>query len=58
MPETGVTIPAHASALGQVLLAYRPALKESIDSYVATAVLGDRAGPLGAVALAISALSP
>ena len=24
MPETGVTIPAHASALGKVLLAYRP----------------------------------
>ncbi len=24
MPETGLTIPAHASALGKVLLAYRP----------------------------------
>jgi DNA-binding IclR family transcriptional regulator len=30
MPETGVTIPSHASALGKVLLAYRPQLKESL----------------------------
>jgi len=30
MPETGVTIPAHASALGKVLLAYRPAFKEAL----------------------------
>jgi DNA-binding IclR family transcriptional regulator len=30
MPETGVTIPAHASALGKVLLAYRPELKASL----------------------------
>jgi fructokinase len=34
----------------------RPALNESIDSYVATAVLGDQAGPLGAVALAMGVL--
>jgi DNA-binding IclR family transcriptional regulator len=30
MPETGLTIPAHASALGQVLLAYRPEFKEAL----------------------------
>jgi DNA-binding IclR family transcriptional regulator len=30
MPETGLTIPAHASALGKVLLAYRPEFKESV----------------------------
>jgi DNA-binding IclR family transcriptional regulator len=30
MPETGVTIPAHASALGKVLLAYRPDLKVAL----------------------------
>ena len=30
MPETGLTIPAHASALGKVLLAYRPAFKEIV----------------------------
>jgi DNA-binding IclR family transcriptional regulator len=30
MPETGVTIPAHASALGKVLLAYRPELKVAL----------------------------
>jgi fructokinase len=34
----------------------RPALNESIDRYVAPAVLGDRAGPLGAIALALNAL--
>jgi DNA-binding IclR family transcriptional regulator len=28
MPETGLTIPAHASALGKVLLAYRPSFLE------------------------------
>ena len=28
MPETGLTIPAHASALGKVLLAYRPEFKK------------------------------
>src|ERR1044072_6780001 len=30
MPETGVTIPAHASALGKVLLAYRPSFLQSL----------------------------
>jgi DNA-binding IclR family transcriptional regulator len=30
MPETGVTIPAHASALGKVLLAYRPEFKRAL----------------------------
>jgi DNA-binding IclR family transcriptional regulator len=30
MPETGLTIPAHASALGKVLLAYRPEFKEVV----------------------------
>ena len=30
MPETGLTIPAHASALGKVLLAYRPAFRERV----------------------------
>jgi DNA-binding IclR family transcriptional regulator len=30
MPETGVTIPAHASALGKVLLAYHPAFREAL----------------------------
>ena len=30
MPETGLTIPAHASALGKVLLAYRPDLLDSL----------------------------
>ncbi len=30
MPETGLTIPAHASALGKVLLAYRPAYLQSL----------------------------
>ena len=30
MPETGVTIPAHASALGKVLLAYRPEFKAAL----------------------------
>src|SRR5918997_1078026 len=30
MPETGLTIPAHASALGKVLLAYRPSFKDSV----------------------------
>jgi DNA-binding IclR family transcriptional regulator len=30
MPETGLTIPAHASALGKVLLAYRPAFLQSL----------------------------
>jgi DNA-binding IclR family transcriptional regulator len=30
MPETGVTIPAHASALGKVLLAYDPAFKDGL----------------------------
>src|SRR5215207_9309758 len=30
MPETGLTIPAHASALGKVLLAYRPELLQSL----------------------------
>jgi len=32
MPETGLTIPAHASALGKVLLAYRPSFKASVLS--------------------------
>jgi DNA-binding IclR family transcriptional regulator len=30
MPETGLTIPAHASALGKVLMAYRPAFLELV----------------------------
>ena len=30
MPETGLTIPAHASALGKVLLAYRPDFRASL----------------------------
>ena len=30
MPETGLTIPAHASALGKVLLAYRPDYRASL----------------------------
>jgi DNA-binding IclR family transcriptional regulator len=30
MPETGLTIPAHASALGKVLLAYRPDLTRGL----------------------------
>lgn len=30
MPETGLTIPAHASALGKVLLAYRPTFLGSL----------------------------
>jgi DNA-binding IclR family transcriptional regulator len=30
MPETGLTIPSHASALGKVLLAYRPTLLQSL----------------------------
>jgi DNA-binding IclR family transcriptional regulator len=30
MPETGVTIPAHASALGKTLLAYRPGFREAL----------------------------
>jgi DNA-binding IclR family transcriptional regulator len=30
MPETGLTIPAHASALGKVLLAYHPAFRERV----------------------------
>ena len=30
MPETGLTIPAHASALGKVLLAYRPEFKDAV----------------------------
>jgi fructokinase len=34
----------------------RPALNEAIDSYVALAVLGDQAGPLGAIALGVGAL--
>ncbi len=34
----------------------RPELNESIESYVAAAVLGEQAGPLGAVALAVGAI--
>jgi DNA-binding IclR family transcriptional regulator len=30
MPEVGIVIPAHASALGKVLLAYDPAARESV----------------------------
>ncbi len=30
MPETGLTIPAHASALGKVLLAYRPGFLQTL----------------------------
>ena len=30
MPETGLTIPAHVSALGKVLLAYRPEFKDVV----------------------------
>jgi DNA-binding IclR family transcriptional regulator len=30
MPETGLTIPAHASALGKVLLAYQPSFKDTV----------------------------
>ena len=30
MPETGLTIPAHASALGKVLMAYRPSFLQSL----------------------------
>ncbi len=30
MPETGLTIPAHASALGKVLLAYHPAFRARV----------------------------
>ena len=30
MPETGLTIPAHASALGKVLMAYQPAFLEGV----------------------------
>jgi DNA-binding IclR family transcriptional regulator len=30
MPETGLTIPAHASALGKVLLAYQPGFKQAL----------------------------
>jgi fructokinase len=49
---------AARKSLSEQLAGYlnRPALLESIDSYVATAILGDRAGPLGAVALAMGAL--
>jgi DNA-binding IclR family transcriptional regulator len=32
MPETGVTIPAHASALGKVLLAYQPSFREALQA--------------------------
>jgi DNA-binding IclR family transcriptional regulator len=32
MPETGLTIPAHASALGKVLLAYRPEFKAVVGA--------------------------
>jgi DNA-binding IclR family transcriptional regulator len=32
MPETGLTIPAHASALGKVLLAYQPRFNEAVLS--------------------------
>ena len=32
MPETGVTIPAHASALGKVLMAHHPAFRERVLS--------------------------
>ena len=37
MPETGLTIPAHASALGKVLLAYRPAFLQSLLAKVPAA---------------------
>jgi DNA-binding IclR family transcriptional regulator len=30
MPETGLTIPAHASALGKVLLAYQPEFRQAL----------------------------
>jgi DNA-binding IclR family transcriptional regulator len=40
MPETGLSIPAHASALGKVLLAYDPALADTLDGRTLRSLTG------------------
>lgn len=41
MPETGLTIPAHASALGKVLLAHRPDFRERVLAGHLRSLTGD-----------------
>lgn len=40
MPETGISMPAHASALGKVLLAYHPELARLLDTRVLRPLTG------------------
>lgn len=41
MPETGLNLPAHASALGKVLLAYNPELERDVLSKPLADLTGD-----------------
>lgn len=41
MPETGLSIPAHASAMGKILLAYNPELADDILSRQLPSLTGD-----------------
>lgn len=49
MPETGITLPAHASALGKVLLAYDAALRDEVLAHELADLTGETVTEPGAL---------